>query len=164
MYFNSLFSYVVGILVTNLFSLLLIVRCILAIQQIITHKEHVQYSFWSVAIFWTSSEILTPSSQQQKVAKIASKSFSLSISQQKLPFFAVLMNALNDHPRYFKFKRKYQQYGPCFQTIFPFLMTVLIRFRSTCFKQRSFFFSEYFYLKNHDRILSVKIWSMILTG
>ena len=86
-------------------------------------------------------------------------------------------------------------------SIFPFLMTVLIRFRSTCFKQRSFFFSEYFYLKNHqkktrtfiwgygyykttdqiiaheiivsfyifsllsyDRILSVKIWSMILRG
>ena len=27
-------------------------------------------------------------------------------------------------PRYFTFKRKYQQYGPCFQTIFPFLMTM----------------------------------------
>ena len=33
------------------------------------------------------------------------------------------MYALYSHPRRFKFKRKYQQYGPCFQTIFPFLMT-----------------------------------------
>ena len=38
--------------------------------------------------------------------------------------FSVLMYALYGHPRYFKFKRKYQQYGPCFQTIFPFLMTM----------------------------------------
>ena len=36
------------------------------------------------------------------------------------------MYALDDHPKYFKFKRKYQQYGPCFQTIFPFLMTMLL--------------------------------------
>ena len=34
------------------------------------------------------------------------------------------MYALYGHPRYFKFKRKYQQYCPCFQTIFPFLMTM----------------------------------------
>ena len=33
------------------------------------------------------------------------------------------MYALYGHPRYFKFKEKYQQYGPCFQTIIPFLMT-----------------------------------------
>ena len=31
------------------------------------------------------------------------------------------MYALYGHPRYFMFKRKHQQYGPCFQTIFPFL-------------------------------------------
>ena len=40
-------------------------------------------------------------------------------------FFAVLMYALYGHPRYFKFKQKYQQSGPCFQTIFPFLMTMI---------------------------------------
>ena len=56
----SVFSYVGGIPVTNHFSLLLIDRYILAIQQIITHKEHLRYSFWSVAIFWTSSEALAP--------------------------------------------------------------------------------------------------------
>ena len=56
------------------------------------------------------------------MAKTASKSFSLSNSSQKLPFFAVLIYALYGHPRYFKFKRKYQQYGACFQTTFPFLM------------------------------------------
>ena len=35
------------------------------------------------------------------------------------------MYALYDHPRYFNFKEKYQQYDLCFQTIFPFLMTIL---------------------------------------
>ena len=45
--FSSFFSYVGGIPVTNHFSLLLIDRYILAIQQIITHKEHFRYSFSS---------------------------------------------------------------------------------------------------------------------
>ena len=45
--FNIFFSYVGGIPVTNHFSLLLIDRYILAIQQIITHKEHFRYSFSS---------------------------------------------------------------------------------------------------------------------
>ena len=58
--FSSIFSYVGGIPVTNHFSLLLIDRYILAVQQIITHKEHLQYSFWSAPIFWTSSEALAP--------------------------------------------------------------------------------------------------------
>ena len=56
--------------------------------------------------------------------KTASKSFSISNSFQKSPFFAVLMYSIYGHPRYFKFKRKYQQYDPCFHTIFPFLMTM----------------------------------------
>ena len=51
-------------------------------------------------------------------------SFSLCNSSQKLPFFAVLVYALYGDPGYFKFKRKDQQYGPCFQTIFTFLMTM----------------------------------------
>ena len=51
----------------------------------------------------------------ESVAKTASKSFSLSNSSQKSPFFAVLMYTLYGHHRYFKFKRKYQRYGPCFQ-------------------------------------------------
>ena len=58
--FSNFFSYVGGIPVTNYFSLLLNDRYILTIQQIITHKEHLQYSLWSVAIFWTSSEALAP--------------------------------------------------------------------------------------------------------
>ena len=32
----------------------------LAIQQTATHKEHLWYSFWSEAIFWSSSETLAP--------------------------------------------------------------------------------------------------------
>ena len=36
------------------------------------------------------------------------------------------MYALYGHSRPFKFKWKSQQYGPCFHTIFPFLMTMLI--------------------------------------
>ena len=59
------------------------------------------------------------------MAKTASKSFSLTNSSQKSSFFAVLMYALCGHHRYFKFKGKYQQYGPCFQTIFPFLMAMI---------------------------------------
>ena len=42
---SNFFSYVGGILVTNHISLLSIDRYILAIQQIITHKEHLRYSF-----------------------------------------------------------------------------------------------------------------------
>ena len=78
--FSSFFSYVGGIPVTNHFLLFnwLIGSYILAIQQIITHKEHLRYSLWSVAIFWTSSEALAPWSKQQKVVKTASKSFSPS--------------------------------------------------------------------------------------
>ena len=34
------------------------------------------------------------------------------------------MYAVYGHPRYFKFKQKYEQSDPCFQTIFPFLMTM----------------------------------------
>ena len=59
------------------------------------------------------------------MAKTASKSFSLSISSQKPPFFTVLMYSLYGHLRYFKFKQKYQQLArPCFQTIFSFLLTM----------------------------------------
>ena len=43
--FSSFFSYIGGIPVTNHFSLLLNDRYILAIQQIIAHKEHLRYSF-----------------------------------------------------------------------------------------------------------------------
>ena len=65
--FSSFFSYVGGALVTNLFSLLLIDKYILAIQQIITHQEHFRYSFWSVAIFWTASKSFWLTSSTQKV-------------------------------------------------------------------------------------------------
>ena len=43
--FSSFFSYAKDILVINHFSLLLIDRYILAIHYIITHEEHLQYSF-----------------------------------------------------------------------------------------------------------------------
>ena len=35
------------------------------------------------------------------------------------------MYAMYGHSGYFKFKQKYQQYGPCFQTIFSFRMTMM---------------------------------------
>ena len=35
------------------------------------------------------------------------------------------MYAVYYHPRCFKFKQKYQQYGPCFQTTFAFLMAMI---------------------------------------
>ena len=121
---QHIFSYVGGVLVTNRFSRLLIDRYIVAIQQIMTHKEHLRYSFWFIAVFWTASEALALWPQQRKLIKTTWKSLSLSNSSQKSPFFSVLMYALYGHPSYSKFKQKHQQYGPCFQTIFPFLMTI----------------------------------------
>ena len=52
-------------------------------------------------------------------------SFSLSNSSQKLSFFAVLMYALYGNPGYSKFKRKHQQFGLRFQTVIPYLMTMI---------------------------------------
>ena len=116
--FCSFFSYVGGVLVTKLFSLLLTDRYIFGYSA--------NYNTWGAfvilfLIFWTASETLTSWSLQQKAAKIASESFSLGNSSWKLPFSPVLMYTLYGDPRYFKFNRKYQQYGPCFQTIFSFL-------------------------------------------
>ena len=59
----SFFSYVGGFLVTNIFSLLLSDRYILAIQQIITH---LLYFFLSVPILRTASEALAPRSTTEK--------------------------------------------------------------------------------------------------
>ena len=55
---QQFFSYVKDIPVIYHFSLLLIDRYILTIQQVITHKEQLQYFFWAAAIFCTSSEAL----------------------------------------------------------------------------------------------------------
>ena len=84
--FSSFFSYIRGTLVTNHFSLLLIDRYILAIKQIITRQMHLRYCLWSLGIFWTASEALAPWSWQQKVAKTASKSFSLKIPHKSCHF------------------------------------------------------------------------------
>ena len=127
----SFFSYIGGVLVTKVSSLLLIDRYILTVQQIVTYEEQLRYSFWSVAILWTASEALASYSQQQKVVKTPSKLFSLSNSSQKPPFFSVLIYALYGHSRSFKFELKNQQYGPCFQTIFQFIMTMLTCICST---------------------------------
>ena len=122
---QQLFSYLRGILVTNHFSMFLTDRYILAIQQIIRQEKHLRNSFWSAAIFGTASETLEPWSQQQKVAKTTSTSLSLSNSSQESTFFAVLIYGLYGHRRCFKFKQNNQQHGPIFQTIFPFLMTMI---------------------------------------
>ena len=45
------------------------------------------------------------------------------------------MYSLYDHTRNFKLKEKYQQYGPCFQDVFPFQMTMhkyIIYLRKKC--------------------------------
>ena len=107
--FSGFFSYVGSILVTNHFLLLLIDRYILAIQKTITNYCD---TLWSVVIFWTSSDALPP------------EALALSNPFQKAPFFAVLMYALYGHRRYFTFKRKYQQYGPCFRLSLGFLYDV----------------------------------------
>ena len=81
---------------------------------------------WAWISFWTVSEALAPWSQQHKVAKTTSKLFSLSNDSHMSPFFA-----LYGHLRHFKFKQKYQQYGPCFQTVFPFFMT-MVEYKVAC--------------------------------
>ena len=48
----------------------------------------------------------------------------LEIPHWKELFFSVLMYPLYGHPN-FDFKQKCQHYGLCFQTIFPFLMTMI---------------------------------------
>ena len=80
--FWSFFSYVGGVLVTKLFSLLLTDRYILAIQQIITREEHLWYSFWSVAAFWLSvlirsagTIVITTESGQNNLKVISTKQF-----------------------------------------------------------------------------------------
>ena len=97
--YSSFFSYVGDLLVTNRFPLLLMIGI-----------------FWLLNLFSPSNSL--------SVKKIFHSIIHSFI--QKSPFFAVLMYSLYDHPRYFKFQRKYQQHGPCFQTIFPFLMTMLL--------------------------------------
>ena len=80
------------------------------------------------------------------MATTASKSFSLSNSSQKLPFLAVLIYALYGHPRYFKFKQKYQQYGPCFQTIFPFLVIMVVLYIEAIRTISKLFFFIFYFL------------------
>ena len=41
------------------------------------------------------------------------------------------------HPGYFKFKRKYQQSGTCFQTVFPFFMTMIYLCKTYCMHKTS---------------------------
>ena len=53
------------------------------------------------------------------------------------------MYALYGHPRYFKFKEKYQQYSPCFQTIFPFLMAMFETYLLSSKIDHDIFLSSY---------------------
>ena len=64
---------------TNLFSVLLFDRYILAIQQIITHGEHLRYYFWSIAISWTASEALVPWQNNRKWLKQPQSHFHQAI-------------------------------------------------------------------------------------
>ena len=57
--------------------------------------------------------------------------FHKEIPNWQQPFFFLLMYSLYGHFRNFKFKQKYQQNCPCFQTIFPILQCVKsVRIRS----------------------------------
>ena len=125
--FCSFFSNVGGVLVTNLFSLLFIDRYILAIQEIIT------MSFCDILFnLQRSSELSQKRWHHGHNKRKWLKHPQCHNSSQKPPFFAVLMFSLYDHPRYFKFKQKYQQCDPCFQTIFPLLMTMQIYSSISC--------------------------------
>ena len=94
--FCRFFSYVGGVLVINLFSLLLIYIFWLSAN------HSTQGGF--VIFFLICSDFLNclrsvGTIVQQNVAKTTSKSFSLSNSSQKPPFFTVLMYSLYGHPQ-----------------------------------------------------------------
>ena len=111
-----------GIHLTNHFSLLLFGRYILAIQQIITR------SICNTLDLYQSSELPQRpwhhGHNNRKWLKQPQSHFYWAVPSKSF-HFRCLMYALYGHSRSFKFKRKYQQYGPCFQNIFPFLMTML---------------------------------------
>ena len=104
----QLFSYAGGVLVIKQPTFFIVIDwCVLAIQQTNTRGAF-------VIIILICSNLLNCIRSVGAIVitecgKTASKSFSLSSSSQKPPFFT-----LYGHSRYFRFKRKYQHYGPCF--------------------------------------------------
>ena len=60
----------------------------------------------------------------RKWLKQPQSDFHQEIPGWKHPFFGVLMYSLYGHPN-FDLEQKCQQYGPFFQTIFPFLMSII---------------------------------------
>ena len=119
--FSSFFSYVRGIPVTNHFSLLLIDRYILAIQQIITHKEHFRYSF--------SSELPQKpwhhGHNNRKWLKQLQSHFYWAVSMAKVTIFCCFDVVCSVQPHLpdisSSFKQKYQQYGLSSRLSFRFL-------------------------------------------
>ena len=123
--FSSSFGCVRGIPVTTHFSLLLIDR-----QLYFGYSNYNTQGAFATLFFYLQRSSELPQKpwyhghNNRKWVK-QPQLFLLSSSQQKSPFFSALMYALYGHPRYFTFKRKYQQYGPCFHIIFPFPMPML---------------------------------------
>ena len=123
----SLFSYVGGVLISNLSSMLLI-------DDMYAFGFSANYNTrgpFTIPFLICSDLLNCPRSDDTivittEMAKTASKLFSPSNSSQKPPFFAVLMYSLYDHPRYFKFNRKHKQYCTRFKTIFRFLMITFL--------------------------------------
>ena len=81
-----------------------------------------------VIIFFTCSDLLNCLRSICNVA-IRTRQHQSHLHEKKsslqAAIFAVLMYSLYGHPRNFKFKQKYQQNSPLFQTILPFLMTMV---------------------------------------
>ena len=121
--FSSFFSYVGGILATNHFSLRYLYFSYSA--NYITQKELLWYSFWLVAIFSTFGSLdtvmITTKSGQNTVKVIFTEQFLT-----KVAIFRCFDVCSVRPPQIFQVQTKKQQYGPCFQTIFPFLMTMFL--------------------------------------
>ena len=81
-----------------------------------------QYLKTVFAIQYSTFSIKTENGQN------STKVISTTNSSLQTGIFAVLMFALYGNPRNFKFKEIYQQYGPCFQAISLFLMTMFFYF------------------------------------
>ena len=122
--FSSSFGCVIGIPVTNHFSLLLIDR-----QLYFGYSNYNTQGVFAT-LFFICSDLLNflRSLGTMVITTESGKTASVIFTWQflaKVAIFLCFDVCYIRPPQNFKFKRKYQQYGPCFQIIFPFLMAML---------------------------------------
>ena len=84
----------------------------------------------AIAIIYSiCSELLDFLESSDKNGKLP-KQYQWKSSLQAVIYFILFYYAISiyfmyGHPKKIKFNQKYQQYGPCFQSISPFLMAIV---------------------------------------